>query len=61
MSANLKSQCEKFVPGHIPQKAGEEFALIAEFCRENSYAADVYGKGELINSFEQKNCGFARF
>lgn len=54
MSANLKSQCEKFVPGHIPQKAGEEFVLIADYCRENNFAADVYGKGDLINSFEKK-------
>ncbi|MDQ6788573.1 MAG: beta-eliminating lyase-related protein [Acidobacteriota bacterium] len=54
MSANLKSACERFVPGHLPQKAGEEFALIAEYCKENNFAADVYGTGELINSFEKK-------
>lgn len=54
MSANLKAECEKFIPGHIPQKAGEEFALIADWCRENDYAADVYGKGDLISSFEKK-------
>lgn len=54
MSANLKLNCEKFVSGHLPQKPGEEFALIAEYCRENNFAADVYGTGELINSFEQK-------
>jgi threonine aldolase len=54
MSANLKSQCEKFIPGHVPQKAGEEFALIAEYCRKNNYASDVYGKGDLIESFERK-------
>ncbi|MEP7038569.1 MAG: aminotransferase class I/II-fold pyridoxal phosphate-dependent enzyme [Acidobacteriota bacterium] len=51
---SLKLQCEKFVPGHLPQKAGEEFALIAEYCRENDFAADVYGAGDLINSFEKK-------
>lgn len=51
---NLKSNCEKFVPGHLPQKAGEEFALIAEWCRENNYDADVYGAGDLISSFEKK-------
>jgi dTDP-4-amino-4,6-dideoxygalactose transaminase len=54
MSANLRSQCEKFVPGHLPQKAGEEFALIADYCRENDFAADIYGVGDLINSFEKK-------
>ena len=51
---SLKLQCEKFVPGHLPQKTSEEFALISEFCRENNYAADVYGTGDLINSFERK-------
>lgn len=54
MSANLKSACEKFVSGHLPQKAGEEFALIADYCRENNFEADVYGAGALINSFEKK-------
>lgn len=54
MSANLKFECEKFVPGHIPQKVGEEFALIAQWCRENNYSADYYGKGDLIESFERK-------
>lgn len=61
MSANLKSSCEKFVPGHLPQKPGEEFALIAEYCRENNFAADIYGTGELINSFEAKVAGFLGF
>ncbi|HEX8637999.1 MAG TPA: beta-eliminating lyase-related protein, partial [Pyrinomonadaceae bacterium] len=54
MIKNLRSQCEKFVPGHLPQKAGEEFALIAEWCRSNNYDADVYGAGDLISSFERK-------
>jgi threonine aldolase len=54
MSANLKLTCEKFVPGHPPQKAGEEFALIADWCRKNDFAQDYYGKGNLINSFEKK-------
>lgn len=54
MSANLRSQCEKFVHGHVPQKPGEEFALIADYCRENNFAPDIYGTGELINSFEEK-------
>ncbi len=54
MSANLRSQCEKFVHGHVLQKPGEEFALIAEYARENNFAQDVYGTGDLINSFERK-------
>ena len=54
MSIKLKLACERFVPGHPPQKAGEEFALIAEYCRENNFGADFYGAGKLINSFEEK-------
>jgi threonine aldolase len=54
MSAGLRSQCRKFVHGHVPQKPGEEFALMADYARENNFAADVYGTGDLINSFEQK-------
>ena len=54
MSADLRSQCEKFVHGHVPQKPGEEFALIAEYCRENNFSQDYYGAGVLVNSFERK-------
>jgi threonine aldolase len=54
MITSLKSECNQFVPGHLPQKAGEEFALIADYCRDNNFAADVYGAGELVNSFEKK-------
>ncbi len=54
MTVNLRQTCERFVPGHPPQKAGEEFALIADWCRANDFTADVYGKGDLINSFEEK-------
>lgn len=54
MSIKLKLACEKFIPGHPPQKPGEEFALIAEYCRENNFGADYYGAGKLINSFEEK-------
>jgi hypothetical protein len=54
MNQDLKLECEKFLHGHVPQKAGEEFGLIANWCRQHSYQADVYGKGELISSFEKK-------
>lgn len=54
MSIRLKLACKKFVPGHLPLKSGEEFALIADWCQANDYAADVYGAGDLINSFESK-------
>jgi threonine aldolase len=54
MRADRKASCEKFVHGHVPQKPGEEFALIAEYCRANDFAPDLYGAGELINSFEMK-------
>lgn len=61
MSFNLKSTCKKFVYGQLPQKAGAEFALIADWCRKNDFAADVYGKGGLINSFESKVAGLLGF
>lgn len=61
MSADLRLSCKRFVPGHPPQKPGEEFALIAGFCRENNYAADYYGAGDLINSFEQKVADLSGF
>ena len=54
MTANLRTKCTKFVSGHPPQKAGEEFSLIGRWCRENDFAADVYGSGDLISSFEEK-------
>ena len=54
MTEQLKLQCEKFVPGHFPRKVGEEFALIADWCKENDYKGDVYGKGILIEAFEKK-------
>ena len=54
MNANLSLNCEKFIHGHGFQKPGEEFALIADWCQKNNFAADVYGKGDLINSFEKK-------
>lgn len=54
MSENLRANCAKFVPGHLPQNPGEEFALLADWCRKYNYPADTYGAGELINSFENK-------
>lgn len=54
MNTDLKSRCKKFVYGHPPQKAGEEFTLIGNWCRENDFKADVYGRGDLISSFERK-------
>lgn len=54
MDLDLKRECEKFVPGYLPLGAGEELALIADYCRENNFVADYYGKGDLISSFEKK-------
>ena len=61
MNTNLRSKCKKFVPGHLPRKAGEEFTLIAKWCRENNFEADVYGTGVLISSFEKKIAGLLGF
>jgi threonine aldolase len=54
MGLDFKRECKKFVPGHPPLAAGEELALIADYCRENNFVADYYGKGDLISSFENK-------
>jgi threonine aldolase len=54
MNTDLKSQCKRFVYGHLPQKAGEEFTLIGNWCRKNGFQADAYGRGDLISSFEKK-------
>jgi threonine aldolase len=54
MNTDLKSQCKRFVYGHLPQKAGEEFTLIGNWCRKNDFQADAYGRGDLISSFEKK-------
>lgn len=54
MDLDLRLNSQKFVPGHLPLAAGEELALIADYCRENNFVADYYGKGDLISSFEMK-------
>ena len=54
MNKKLFFQCNKFVPGKLPRKAGEEFDLIAEWCKENKFERDFYGEGEFIESFEKK-------
>lgn len=54
MKTDLRFECEKFVPGNRPLPAGEEFALIADWCRENNFRADFYGNGDLIAAFERK-------
>ena len=52
--AELRRACTHFISGHPPQKPGEEFIRIGEWCRAHHYDADVYGSGKLINDFEIK-------
>jgi len=60
--AELRRACTHFISGHLPQKPGEEFIRMGEWCRDQRYEAgggvgadaDVYGSGKLINHFETK-------
>jgi threonine aldolase len=54
MGLDLRRECQRFIPGHLPLAAGEELALIADYCSVNNFVADYYGKGDLISSFEKK-------
>ena len=54
LRTKLRRACTHFISGHIPQKPGEEFIRIGEWCREHQYDADVYGAGKLIGDFETK-------
>lgn len=50
----IRLDCDKFVSGHLPLKAGEEFAQMAKFCADYNLTKDFYGEGVLINGFEEK-------
>lgn len=54
MSGDLRLQCHTVVPGHRALSATEEFAAMAAWSREHDVAHDTYGKGELIERFEQE-------
>lgn len=52
--AELRQRCHTILPGHRQPSPAETFAAMAAWCETNKVAHDVYGDGELIQSFEQK-------
>ncbi|GAD89512.1 hypothetical protein VHA01S_021_00060 [Vibrio halioticoli NBRC 102217] len=54
MTQNLRNQCDTILYGHRDPTPAEMYAQMATWCKENNVEHDVYGTGELIQSFEQK-------
>lgn len=52
--AELRQQCHTVLPGHRQPAPAETFAAMAAWCEANGVAHDVYGEGELLQSFERK-------
>ncbi len=52
--AELLQQCDTVIPGHRQRSPAEMFQAMADWCAANKVAHDVYGEGELIQSFEKK-------
>jgi threonine aldolase len=50
----LRLACRLHVAGHAPAKPGDELIRVGEWCRIHGHAADRYGDGELIQSFEAR-------
>ncbi|MBV8665924.1 MAG: aminotransferase class I/II-fold pyridoxal phosphate-dependent enzyme [Burkholderiaceae bacterium] len=53
----LRQQCHTFISGHRPHNAAEDFAAMARWCNQHEghqVLHDIYGSGELIQSFEKK-------
>jgi len=52
--AELRQNCHTVLPGHRQASPAETFAAMAAWCEANGIGHDVYGEGELIQSFERK-------
>ncbi len=52
--ADLIRRCHTVFPGHRARSPAEMYAAMAAWCEANRIEHDVYGSGELIESFEQK-------
>ncbi|UMR29192.1 beta-eliminating lyase-related protein [Massilia sp. MB5] len=52
--AELRQNCHTVLPGHRQPTPAETFAAMAAWCEANKVVHDVYGEGELIQSFERK-------
>ncbi|MEW6371581.1 MAG: beta-eliminating lyase-related protein [Pseudomonadota bacterium] len=52
--ADLIRRCHTVFPGHRARSPAEMYAAMAAWCEANRIEHDVYGSGELIESFENK-------
>ncbi|WP_342114651.1 threonine aldolase family protein [Pseudoduganella sp. OTU4001] len=57
----LRQNCQIVLPGHRQPSPAETFAAMSAWCEANGVAHDVYGEGELIQSFERKVAGLLGF
>jgi len=52
--ADLIRRCRTIFPGHRARRPAELYAAMAAWCEANDVEHDVYGSGDLIESFEKK-------
>ena len=52
--AELIRRCDTVFPGHRARTPAEMYAAMAAWCEQHGVEHDVYGNGELIESFEEK-------
>jgi len=52
--AELRQRCHTVLPGHPAPTPAATFAAMAAWCEQNQVQHDVYGEGELLQSFERK-------
>ena len=52
--AELIRRCDTVFPGHRARTPAEMYAAMAAWCGQHGVEHDVYGSGELIESFEEK-------
>lgn len=51
----LFKNCDRFINSHDDAAPShQKLSELAEYCREQGWDADIYGKGELINGFEKE-------
>ncbi|MGF1734858.1 threonine aldolase family protein [Photobacterium satsumensis] len=54
MNKELRHQCHTVLPGNQDESPAEHFMKMAQWCEQHGIKHDVYGEGELIQTFEQK-------
>jgi threonine aldolase len=52
--AELIRRCDTVFPGHRARTPADMYAAMAAWCEQNKVEHDVYGSGDLIDSFEDK-------